>query len=151
MAGAVQRSQRRHRVGGRAEEDEAHGVGALEAGGRGRCAVRRGAVAAARRSRCAQLAQRLAADVGLEPVEEQHAVEVVDLVLDHAGEQVVAFEHDLVAVEVEAAHRDALGPHDLEAEARAPTGSPRRRPTRPWRSTISGLMTTPGTVALVRS
>ena len=50
----------------------------------------------------AHVAQRLAAHLGLDPVEEQHAVEVVDLVLDHAGEEVVALEHDLVAVEVEA-------------------------------------------------
>ena len=65
----------------------------------------------------AHLAHRLAARVGLEPVEHQHAVEVVDLVLDHAGEQLVALDHDLVAVEVEAPHRDELGPHDLEREA----------------------------------
>ena len=37
--------------------------------------------------------------------------------LDHPGEQVVAFEHDLLAVEVDAAHRDPLGAHDLELEA----------------------------------
>ena len=37
--------------------------------------------------------------------------------LDHAGEQVVALEDDLVAVEVEAPHGDALGAHDLEAVA----------------------------------
>ena len=71
--------------------------------GRGRAArARRRTVGAARELAGAHLAQRLAADVGLEPVEQEHAVEVVDLVLDHAGEQVVALEDDLVAVEVDA-------------------------------------------------
>ena len=32
------------------------------------------------------------------------------------AEQLVALDHDLVAVEVEALHRDELGPHDLERE-----------------------------------
>ena len=52
----------------------------------------------------------------VEPVEHQHAVEVVDLVQEHAAEQLVALDHDLVAVEVEALHGDDLGPHDLERE-----------------------------------
>src|SRR5262245_30784282 len=37
--------------------------------------------------------------------------------LDHAGQQIVALEHDLVAVEVDATHRHVLGPDDLEPEA----------------------------------
>src|SRR5262245_66426978 len=65
----------------------------------------------------AQLRQCGAADLGLEPVEQQHAVEMVDLVLDHAREQLVALEHDLVPVEVEAAHGDVFRAHDLEVEA----------------------------------
>ena len=64
------------------------------------------------------LPEGLAADLGLDPVEQEHAVEVVDLVLDHAGEQVVTLHDDLGAVEVDAAHRDPLGPDHLEPEAR---------------------------------
>ena len=43
---------------------------------------------------------------------------MVDLVQEHAAEQLVALDHDLVAVEVEALHRHDLRPHDLERETR---------------------------------
>ncbi len=90
-------------VGRRAEEDEAHASAQRPrsetpdprvAAGRSRGRAR------GRSSRSAALAL-----VGLEPVEQQHAVEVVDLVLEHAAEQLVALDHDLVAVEVDAAAR----------------------------------------------
>src|SRR5215471_1181598 len=55
-----------------------------------------------------QLAQRLLAGVGLEPVDDEHAVEVVDLVLDEAAHELVTLEDHLVAVEVEAPHRHHL-------------------------------------------
>ena len=70
---------------------------------------------------------------GSSAVEHQHAVEVVDLVQEHAAEQLVALEHDLVAVEVEAPHGDELGADDLEPVARAPRGSLLRRSTSPSR------------------
>src|SRR3954464_11889667 len=61
----------------------------------------------------AHVAQRLAAHVGLDSIEEQHALDVVDVLLDHACEQVVALEHELVAVEVECPHGDPLRTHHL--------------------------------------
>ena len=36
---------------------------------------------------------------------------------EDAAEQLVALDHDLVAVEVEALHGDELRPHDVEREA----------------------------------
>ena len=137
VAGVVQRAQRGDGVGGvpkktRRTTDAASRLGYRAA----RSDLARGPALGwreglGRELAGPQLAQRRAADVGLEPVEQQHAVEVVDLVLDHAGEQVVALEHDLLAVEVDAAHRDPLGAHDLELEARAPRGSPLPTRSRP--------------------
>ena len=66
----------------------------------------------------------------VEMLEQQHAVEVVELVLEQPGEQLVGLERHLVAVEVDAHEMDLLRAHDLEREARAPRGSPPRRPTR---------------------
>ena len=39
--------------------------------------------------------------VRVEPLEHEHSVEVVGLVQEHPPEQLVAFDHDFVAVEVE--------------------------------------------------
>ena len=58
-------------------------------------------------------------------VEEQHAVEVVELVLEGAGRQAEADLVVLGAVAVEAADPDADVAVDLAAQVRAPTGSPR--------------------------
>src|SRR5438067_4424502 len=66
----------------------------------------------------AQLAQRLLALVGIEALEQQDAVEVVDLVLEQPGEHLVAFDRELVPVEVEAGDVHLLRPHDLEREPR---------------------------------
>src|SRR3954463_5707323 len=65
----------------------------------------------------AQLAHRLFAVRAVEAVEHQHAVEMVDLVQEHPPEELVALDHDLVAVEVETLHGHDLRPHDLEREA----------------------------------
>ena len=49
-----------------------------------------------------ELAQRLLADVGLEPIQHQLAVEVVHLVQEHPTQQLVGLEDDLVAAEIDA-------------------------------------------------
>ena len=54
--------------------------------------------------------------LGVEPVDEQHAVEVVGLVLDAAGEQVAALDRDRVAVDVLAVRDDVLLAHAVEGE-----------------------------------
>ena len=101
----------RNGVVGGAEVDEPHRAPLRTVLGRwtGVAVRRRRCRSRRRRAAGPQLAQRLLADVGLEPVEQEHAVEVVDLVLDQAAQQLVALEHDLVAVEVDAAHGDELG------------------------------------------
>src|SRR5690606_18495158 len=53
----------------------------------------------------------------VETVEEQDAVEVVELVLDHAGEELVGLEVDRGAVEVDPGDVDPLGPHDVPVQA----------------------------------
>ena len=58
-------------------------------------------------------------------VEEEHAVEVVELVLEGPGGQARADLVVLGAVAVEPAHADAHVAVDLAAQVRAPTGSPR--------------------------
>src|SRR5262245_39866476 len=66
----------------------------------------------------AERPQRALALVRLEAVEQQHAVEVVDLVLEQPGEDLVGFDLELVPVQPDAAQRDHLGPDDLEVHAR---------------------------------
>src|SRR6202011_3144782 len=56
-------------------------------------------------------------NVGLDPVEHEDAVEVIELVLEDAGQVLVGLDHLLVAVEVDAAQRDVLRADDLEREA----------------------------------
>src|SRR3954470_3621109 len=63
-----------------------------------------------------QLAQRPLALVGVEPVEHEHAVQMVELVEEHPAEELVALDHHLVAVEIEAGHGHDLRAHDLEVE-----------------------------------
>ena len=50
----------------------------------------------------------------VEALEQQHAVEVVELVLEQPGQQLVGLDRDLVAVEVVAGEVDLLRAHDLE-------------------------------------
>src|SRR4051794_24295696 len=64
----------------------------------------------------AQLTERTLALVGVEAVEHQHAVEVVELVQEHPAEQLVTLDDHLVAVEVDPGHGHDLGPDDLEVE-----------------------------------
>src|SRR3954454_4185993 len=64
----------------------------------------------------AQLAHGLFAVGAIEPIQHQHAVEVIDLVQEHASEELVAPDDNFIAVEVEALHGDDFGPHDLERE-----------------------------------
>src|SRR4051794_26549934 len=65
-----------------------------------------------------QLAHGFLALVGVEQFEQQATVEVVELVLEQAGEQLVGLEGHLVAVEVVAGEVDLLWPHDREVQAR---------------------------------
>ena len=48
----------------------------------------------------------------LQPLEQQDAVEVVELVLQQAAQQLVALDRDLVPLEVVAGEVDLLGAHD---------------------------------------
>ncbi len=52
----------------------------------------------------------------VDPVDRQHAVEVVELVLEHPTDVVVGLHEPLLAVEVEGAEGDHLGAHDGEAD-----------------------------------
>src|SRR5437763_6163426 len=65
----------------------------------------------------AQLAEGLLALIGLEQLEQQPAIEVVELVLEHAGQQLVGLDRDLVAVEVVTGQVELLGPDDREVQA----------------------------------
>lgn len=93
---------------------------------------RRGAPRGSEPGALAHLAHRRLAVGGAEAREVQHAVEVIGLVLQRLGEQPVALEHDVVAVEVdagdarprvaervvpEAGHRQASLPHRLRLAA----------------------------------
>src|SRR5581483_6010580 len=60
----------------------------------------------------------LPAEIGVEPVEQEVAVEVVGLVEEDPAEQVLPFPDELLAVDVVAGQGDAAGPHDREVEAR---------------------------------
>jgi hypothetical protein len=51
-------------------------------------------------------------------ISEQHAVEVVHLVLEYAGEQIAAPDHDAAPPYVLALQLDSLGPTDLAVDAR---------------------------------
>src|SRR5262249_6625391 len=56
--------------------------------------------------------------VRIEAVEQQHAVEVVDLVLEEAREHLVGFDLHFVAAQTDPPQRDHLGPDDLEVHPR---------------------------------
>src|SRR5437763_7636819 len=62
----------------------------------------------------AQRAQRLAALLGRGAVQDQDAVEVVHLVLDHAGLVALGLQRDLVPREVLRAHADRGGAGHLD-------------------------------------
>ena len=64
-------------------------------------------------------------------VEHEHAVEVVELVLEEPGQQLVGLDRDLVAVEVPAAGAGPPSAGRSRRRGRGSTGSPRRTPTRP--------------------
>src|SRR5918993_2145661 len=66
----------------------------------------------------AVFAQGLLALIGRHAVEHEHALEMVDLVLEHARLEFVGLDVDHVAVEVDAAHVDHLGPQHLDVQAR---------------------------------
>ena len=79
----------------------------------------------------ADLLHRPLAGVGVEPVEEQHAVEVVGLVLHAAGHQAGADDLQRVAVLVEALRDDVHAGASCRSTARGWTGSPPGRPAPP--------------------
>ena len=121
-AGLVQRPQRRHGHLGRAEEDQRGWAGegdrgqagcfsASRAGGEGRSG------SGSARAHLAQGPLGLLALVLVEVLEQQHAVEVVELVLEQPGLELVGLDLDLVAVEVVAGEQHLLGAHDLPAQA----------------------------------
>lgn len=56
--------------------------------------------------------------VFVEMIQQEHTVEVIELVLDEAAEQLVGFEAHLVAVEIETGDLDLLRTTDLEVPAR---------------------------------
>ena len=87
---------------------------------------RQTAAAAARRWPCAcgrpplqaaVLGDRFLALLGRHAVEHQHAVEVVELVLEHARLELVGLDLDAVAVEVDAADQHRLRAHHLDVQA----------------------------------
>ncbi len=53
----------------------------------------------------------------VEALEQAHAVEVVGLVLEHPGQELVGLDRHLVAVEVVPGEVDLLGPHDRPVQA----------------------------------
>ena len=79
---------------------------------------------------------------GRELIDEQLAVEMVDLVAEDAGQQVLGVDLDRLSLEVEAATVDLLGPGDFFEDLRERTGSLPRRMTSPSCVTISGLTRT---------
>src|SRR5437763_3850633 len=64
----------------------------------------------------AERPHRLFAFVGLEPLQEEDAVEVVDLVLEHAGEKLVGVDLLVVPVDVDALEVHLLGTADVPPE-----------------------------------
>ena len=133
--------QRRDRVGGRAEEDDAHERGARQRQQPCRTADLRRPTPSAR-GRAARR-ERLLALVGVEPVEEQDAVEVVDLVLEHARRGARRPRSRSRCRRGRHPGGDELGPDDLEVQ----TGTERQPSSythSPVDSTISGLTQTCG-------
>ena len=129
VAGLDQRAQRPDRHLGRAQEDEAARVA-----GRGRQAHGRVADGVSANDSPLPLGSASASTdgpmpssrivlsaalrgVGVEPLEQQHAVEVVELVLEAAGQELVGLDRHVVAVEVDAGQVHLLGPHDLPRQA----------------------------------
>ena len=104
VAGIDEGPQRADRHLGRAEEDEPQGVSPV-------------AVAAGEaEGPLAQGPHGLLALDRVEALQQQDAVEVVDLVLEHAAHQLVALDRERLAVEVEAGEEDPVGPHDRPVE-----------------------------------
>ena len=66
-----------------------------------------------------------------QPLDQQDAVEVVELVLEDPALELVGLDGELVAVEVETDEVDVVGPRRSASSGPAPTGTPRRRSTRP--------------------
>src|SRR5690606_15593916 len=60
-----------------------------------------------------ELLPHLAALERAQLVDHQHAVQVIELVLDRDGQQAVRLELERATVSIEGAHRDALGALDL--------------------------------------
>ena len=79
----------------------------------------------------ADLLDRQLALLRVEPVDEQHAVEMIGLVLDAAGELAGALQRDRLAVHVEAFGDHAVGAAGRDRPGRGRTGSPRRRSRSP--------------------
>src|SRR2546421_11171899 len=65
----------------------------------------------------AERPQRALALVRLEAVEEEHAVQVIDLVLEHAREDLVGLDLEGLTVEPDASEGHDLGADDLEVHA----------------------------------
>ena len=103
VAGGDERPQRRHGHLGRAEERQAHGV---SAGAGGAAAPGRSAGDSCRRRYSAIASRRWS---GVMRSNIRIAVEVVELVLEHAGLDLVGLPLDLVAVEVDARSSTVLG------------------------------------------
>ena len=77
----------------------------------------------------AQGAQRGLAGVGVEMLEQQRAVQMVEFVLEQARQQFVGLDRHLVAVEIETGECTSFG-RTIGKYSPGPRGSPRRRPTR---------------------
>ena len=91
----------------------------------------------------AQDALGLLALVLVEALDEQHAVEVVDLVLEDPGQVLVGLDRDLVAVEVEPGQVDLLGTHDRPRQA-GDRETPSSKVHSPRASESTGLTTVTG-------
>jgi len=61
---------------------------------------------------------RLLALVGCHPIEHEHAVEVINFVLEESRQQFIGFELDVVAVEVDALHEDLAGTQHFDVQTR---------------------------------
>ena len=79
------------------------------------------------RARARRTRRRLPAHVLVEPLDHEHAVEVIDLVLEHPAQELVRLDGDLVAVEVEPGERTPWAGRS-RAGGRGSTDSPRRGP-----------------------
>jgi hypothetical protein len=83
-----------------------------------RVRARTGAPRDGREVLLAERPQRALALVRLEAVEEEHSVQVVDLVLEQPRQHLVGLDQDVVPVEPDASERDDLRADDLEVHAR---------------------------------